>query len=137
MSDGLDALALAGDQLGADPGAAGPPPEPGPPPESPNVAAFTMALTAFRELSCRLLEVDSPRRTLNDENVANVAGVLAPLADKYGWNLNLQEWGPEVAAALVAGPVLWVAAVQLNHELKAKKAKPVDAHVVEPDAAPA
>lgn len=127
MSEGLDALALAGDQLGAgDQAEGGPQPAPGPPPVSPNVAALTMTFTAFRELSCKLLEVDSPRRTLDDHSIANVVGVLAPLADKYGWNLDLSEWGVEVGAALVAAPILWNACMQLNHELKAKKAKPVD-----------
>ena len=137
MSDGLDALALAGDQLGADQAEAGPQPQPGPPPISPNVGAIALALTAFRELASRMLEVESPKHTLNDDAIGQVAGVLAPLCDKYGWNLDMAEWGPEVAAALVAGPILWHMGAQLNLELKAKKAKPVDQAAAEPDATPA
>jgi hypothetical protein len=123
--DELEALALQADALGAAPGP-GDAPAPGadaPPLESPNLGAIVLAFTALREASCIILAVESPRQTLNEQAIAQCAAVLAPVADKYGINLAMQ-LGPEVAAARVAGPILWTFYAQLNHELKARKAKP-------------
>lgn len=123
--DALESLALQADSLGAAP-QPGDAPAPGgdvPPAESPNVGVIALALTAFREASILMLRVESPRVTLNDQAIAQCAQVLAPVADKYGINMAVQ-FGPEVAAAMVAGPILWNCYSQLNLELKARKAKP-------------
>lgn len=126
--DELGELALQADSLGSPPGVDGAPPpgqDPqGPPPPSPNIGVLVLALTTLREASCALLHVATPRQTLNDQAIETCAGVLAPVADKYGLNLAAQ-LGPEVAAAFVAGPILWNAYRELDMELKARKAKPV------------
>lgn len=128
MSSGgaLEALAVQADTLGQAPELDGAPPPgqaEGPPLESPNLGVIVLAFTTLREASCAMLGVKSPRESLNDQAIQTCAAVLAPVADKYGINLGAQ-LGPEVAAALVAGPILWNAYHQLELELKAKKAKP-------------
>ena len=85
---------------------------------------IVLAFTALREALCLLLQVHSPRITLNELAIGQCAQVLAPVADKYGLDLG-QQLGPEVAAGLVAGPILWNVWEQLNNELRAKKAKPL------------
>jgi hypothetical protein len=125
--DELEQLALQAEGLGDAP-APGAAPGPGPdqaPAESPNNGLIALALTAFREASCLMLQIESPRVTLADAQIAQCAAVLAPVADKYGINLGLQ-FGPEAAAAMVAGPILWNAYSQASHELKARKAKPAE-----------
>jgi hypothetical protein len=125
--DPLEALALQADTLGAAPPDAGAPGAPGadaPPLESPNLALIALALTAFREASCLMLNVQSPRATLTDTAIRDCASAIAPVADKYGLNLGVQ-FGPEATAAFVAGPILWNAWSQLSLELKARQAKPV------------
>ena len=129
--DALDKIAGQADAIdnqtgnpeGAVPG--GPEGAPIAPPQSPNLNAIGFVLTAFRELSCQLLKVNSPRVTLSNENIGVCAQVLAPVADKYGINLGAIFEGPEGVALMVAGPILWAAADQLNMELKARRAKPV------------
>jgi hypothetical protein len=122
--DELEQLALQADALGdaPAPGATGPGPEQAPA-ESPNIGLIALALTAFREASCLMLQIESPRVTLADAQISSCAAVLAPVADKYGIDLSMQ-FGPEAAAAMVAGPILWNAYSQASHELKARKAKP-------------
>lgn len=124
--DELELLASQADGLGLPPDGNTPGAPPGadaPPLESPNLGVMVLALTALREASCMMLRVESPRHTLNEAAIAQCAQVLAPVADKYGINLAMQ-LGPEVAAAMVAGPILWTFYSQLDHELKARKAKP-------------
>jgi len=82
-----------------------------------------------------LLRVETPRSTLDEAAIQQCAAVLAPVADKYGMNVSMQ-FGPELAAAFVAGPILWNAYTQLSHELNARKAKPVSGTEV-PPASPA
>jgi hypothetical protein len=72
-----------------------------------------------------VLGVQSLAITLDDAKVQACADVLAPVADKYGLKLESLLGGPEGAALMVAGPILWEAARQLHLELKAKRAKPV------------
>lgn len=100
---------------------------------SPNVGAIVLLLSTFRTIAGAMLAVQSLDSTLNDANVARCAEVLAPVADKYGIDLGAAWAGPEAAAILVAGPILWTAAQQLNLELKAKRARPVQP-VAEPSA---
>ena len=116
QADAIDNTKPAGDAGQAPPAA--------PPMESANVGAIAFLLSAFRELSCRILSVESPRTTLNHQNVVACAQALAPVADKYGIDLGAIFNGPEAMALMVAGPLLWEAANQLNLELKARRAKP-------------
>jgi hypothetical protein len=127
--DALEQLALRAEAADVPPGdAPGGPGQPGaaPAPESPNVAAIGFMLSAFRQLATMLLKVESLAMTLDDKNVEQCAKALAPVADKYGINLGTMFDGPEGLAIMVAGPILWTAATQLNSELKARKAKPVE-----------
>lgn len=73
-----------------------------------------------------MLQATSLASTLDDAKVQACADVLAPVADKYGLDLGAIFSGPEGPALMVAGPILWEAARQLSHELKAKRAKPVE-----------
>lgn len=133
MSDALEQLAKqadADDRVAPGPGqdgaAAAAPGATSPAPESsPNIGAIAFLLTMFRVIGGKVLKAESLATTLNDANVQACADVLAPVADKYGINLATAFNGPEVAAIMVAGPILWEAAYQLNLELKAKRAKPV------------
>lgn len=139
--DELESLALQADTLGTPPQPGDAPPgAPGGPDaaplESPNVGMIALALTALREASVMMLKVQSPRSTLNDQAIKQCAEVLAPVADKYGINLAMQ-LGPEVAAAMVAGPILWTFYSQLDLELKARKAKPAEGVTEGPAAADA
>ena len=93
-------------------------------PASRNFEALCFILAGFRELACAMLKVDSPRRTLDDSSVEACAKVLAPVADKYGVNLGTYMGGPEAAAVMVAGPILWRAWRALDEELAARKRKP-------------
>jgi hypothetical protein len=141
----LDQLARAGDALDgqADQAAAidsgqaapGAPGAPAAPAVDPNVAPIAFLLSTFRELASAILAVESLRVTLDAPKVDAIAGALAPVATKYGLNLATAFTGPEAQALTVAGPLLWVAAVQLSHELKAKKAKPVAAEPADQAAA--
>jgi hypothetical protein len=125
----LEQLALRADAAGEPPAGDGSPPGGQPPPgpeASPNFGAIAFMLSAFRELTCKMLSVESPKKTLSDANIEQCATVLAPVADKYGVNLGMMFNGPEGMALMIAGPLLWEAATQLNLELKARRAKPVD-----------
>ena len=125
----LDVIAAEADAAAApepQPGAAGAGPGPQTITQSPNVAAVGFILTAFRTVAGMLLKVESLDRTLNDANVQQCAEAIAPVADKYG--LDLQQFlggSVEAAAVMVAGPILWTAASELQNELKARRAKPV------------
>lgn len=129
MSDGLDALALRADGQGASPGPEfvdGAAPGPQAVQESPNIGALIVLGTIFRELACMMLAVTTPKVTLADDKLDVAARAIAPALDKHGFNLADAMAGPELQAVMVAGPILWTAAQQLNLELKAKKAKPVE-----------
>lgn len=121
--------------------AEGSPGDPGPeaPPAADNRSVLVVLLTGFRELSCALLEVTSPQRTLADPIVERIAGVVAPVCDKRGVNL-AAAWGQyalEAGAVLTAGPLLWTAWRELDAELRARKAKPIEPETPAADAAPA
>jgi hypothetical protein len=118
-------IAASSSSSSADDGAS--PPGADMPASSPNLAAIAFLLTTFRTLAGVMLKVQTLELTLNDSNVQACASVLAPVADKYGIDLAGAFSGPEAAALMVAGPILWEAARQLNLELKARRAKPVDA----------
>lgn len=140
MADQLDDLAAQADRLEAPPadaGDAGAPAAPGAPaPAAPgNYEACGFLLAGFREVACMLLRVESLKRTLDDANVERCARVLAPVADKYGLQLGGMLGGPEIAAAMVAGPVLWTAWRELDAELAARRRKPAELDT--PPAAPA
>ncbi len=134
--DALEALALQGDAIAApaaaDPAAPGSPGEPSGaiaptgPEASPNWGAVCFLLTGFRELACLVLKVESPKVTLNDENVQRCAGALVPVADKYGLNLGSILDGPEAMALMVAGPILWGTYRAMDAELTARRAKKGD-----------
>jgi len=89
---------------------------------SPNVQAVGFILSVFVLMSTKLLKVESLQRTLSDANIATIADAVAPVADKYGINLAGMFDGPEGKALLVAGPLLWTAAVELKAELAARRA---------------
>lgn len=124
---GLDALAAQADALGAD-GAddtqagGSMPAAPAAPVQSANYAGIAFLLAGGRELACMLLKVESPRRTLDDAKVEACAAVLAPVADKYGVNLGGFMDGPEGAALVTAGPILWTVWRELDAELRARRA---------------
>lgn len=126
--DALENLAVEASTLGAEsgPDAAPGADQAGPVPESPNYRAIGFMLSAFVQLATALLKVESLKRTLGETEVEQCAKVLAPVADKYGVNLSTMFDGPEGVALMVAGPILWNAATQLQDELRARKAKPVE-----------
>ena len=128
VSTELEQLADAADRVAPGPGLADAPgaqPEPAPA-ASPNLAAIGFLLTTFRTLAGAIADIHSLEATLDDQKIAMCAGTLAPVADKYGIDFSSAFAGPEAAAIMVAGPVLWEAARQLSLELKAKRAKPVE-----------
>jgi len=134
---GLADQADADDQAAAAPGgAAGPAGDAqAAPPPSTNEPVLVGILTMFRELGARLVDSKSLFVTLADPQVAAVARVCAPVFDKYGIDLGAWFAGPELVALTTAGPILWVAWRELDHELRARRAKPVAA--APPDAPPA
>jgi hypothetical protein len=95
-------------------------------PQPGNFEAIGFLLEAFREVASMVLKVKSLRVTLGDAEVKQCAHVLAPVADKYGINLGGFMGGPEAIALMTAGPILWRAYSQLDMELKARRAKPVN-----------
>ena len=115
----IDAAATPQTVEGAAPEGAAPStiPQPG------NREAIAFMVVGFRELSCAMLSVESPRHTLDDAKAEAIGGALAPIADKYGLNLHSAIGGVEVQGLLVAGPILWGAYRALDAELKAKRAK--------------
>ncbi len=127
-----EAAALDGPPAGA-PGQAGEVAPAAPLPPG-NFEALAFMLSAFREVAGLVLKVESLKRTLDDDAVEKVARALAPVAEKYGWNLGSMMGGPEALAIMTAGPVLWTVYRELDAELRARRAKPVPA---EPEAAPA
>lgn len=136
MSDELERLAGQADAVASTapsrPGQAEPSGDPqAPPPTSPNLGAIAFLLTTFRTLAGAILHVQSLSVTLDDSKVELCAQVLAPVADKYGLDFSTAFAGPEAAALMVAGPILWEAAQQLKLELAAKRAKPVDGQVID------
>ena len=128
----LDQLALAADAAEKPESAPGEPPPGAAPPESPNFAPLGMTFELLRVGACFMLKVETPKQTLNDANIATLAGVFAPVLDKYGINLGTILDGPEWQAAFVGGPILWRAWSELDMELKARRAKPVDADESQP-----
>ena len=136
--DPLDALASEADSLAnpPEPGAPGGQVAPAPPPEPGNFEALAFLLAGFREVACLVLKVQSLKRTLGDPNVEACARVLAPVADKYGLKLGDMLGGPEAAAVMMAGPILWGAWRELDAELRARRARPAAEPAGEPAAAP-
>lgn len=130
MTDALDALANQADSLVPDPapaqGAGVVSGESIPPAESPNFQGIAFIIAGFRELASAMLSVQSLQTTLADPKVEQCARVLAPVADKYGINLQSIMTGPEAMAAMVAGPILWTAYRELDAELRSRKAKKVE-----------
>jgi len=108
------------DALGDEPKAEAPPPGPG------NFEALGFLLAAFREVASMVLKVKSLRVTLGEAQIEQCARVLAPVADKYGVQLGGFMAGPEAIALMTAGPILWRAYSQLDMELKARRATPVE-----------
>ena len=135
--DPLEALASEADGLAspAEPGAPGAGQlEPAPPPEPGNYEALAFLLAGFREVACMVLKVQSLKRTLADPNIEACARVLAPVADKYGIKLGDMLGGPEAAAVMVAGPILWGAWRELDAELRARRARPAEEPAEDPAA---
>jgi hypothetical protein len=96
------------------------------PPAPGNFEAIGFLLAAFVEVASMVLKVDSLRRTLGERAIEQCARVLAPVADKYGVQLGGFMAGPEAVALMTAGPILWGAYKQLDMELKARRAKPIE-----------
>lgn len=125
MTAALDAIASRADALDGPPvddEQASLPAPPAEPVVSPNVQAVGFILSVFVLLSTKMLKVESLQRTLSEQNIATIADVVAPVADKYGINLADMFNGPEGKALLIAGPLLWTAAVELKTELAARRA---------------
>ena len=95
-----------------------------------NKGVIVFLLTGFRELSCAILRVESPRRTLADPQIDQVATVLVPVCAKYGLDLSrwAGDWQLELAAIMTAGPILWTAYRELDEELRVRRARPIDAN---------
>lgn len=126
QADGAENDAGEGDAAAVQGGAAPAAPAPG------NFEAIGFLVAAFREVASMLLRVESLKRTLADDKAETVARVLAPVADKYGLNLGGYLGGPEAVALMTAGPILWTAWKELDDELRARRAKPVEGAKVEP-----
>lgn len=125
-----DAEAAAAGQ----PGAPGEQPADGAPPPLTNAQCIAMGLQVIRETVAGLAKLDTPRQTLSDANCTTVGDAVGPVLDKYGIQLGaaVGDFAIELRAAMVAGPLLWVAYRAAQDELRARRAKPV-----EPEAAPA
>jgi hypothetical protein len=96
---------------------------PAAPPALPNRDAIRFGLETFRTLVCLLLKVESPKETLGDEQVRQIAEAVAPVADKYGVNLAgvFGAYAQEIAAIAVTAPILWGAWKALDAELRTKR----------------
>lgn len=94
-------------------------------------------LAGFREVAGAMLGVQSLRRTLADDKVETCARVLVPVADKYGLQLGGYLGGPEAAAVMVAGPILWTAWRELAAELADKRKAEGKGGQVDADTPPA
>lgn len=92
----------------------------GPPPPDPNEGPIAFLMAGTREVLCAVLRVESPRTTLADDKCEAIARVLAPVATKHGVRLDAVIEGPEAAAIMTAGPLLWTAYRELVKELEAK-----------------
>ena len=91
-----------------------------------NRNAIGFLFAAFREVASIVMRVDSLKRTLCDDNIGKIADALVPVVEKYQIDLCGLEAGPEVQAAIVAGPLIWTACRELTAELKARRLPPTD-----------
>lgn len=135
MSNDLENIAHAADNLKAetaanDPAAQAGQPAPGTTPDAPadqpqvsNKQAVAMALTTGREFLVTILGVQSAKLTLADDKVLLCAEAIAPVLDKYGIQLGRLKGGVEISAIMTAGPILWAAYAAAMAEIAVKKAQ--------------
>lgn len=138
VAPALEALATQADNMAAPVEGDGQQPAPAAAeqPAPGNFEAIAFLLAGFRVVFSQVTGTQSLHRTLDDQKVHACATVLAPVADKYGFQLGGYLGGPEGTALMVAGPILWSAAAELRAELAARKRKPEKLEAA-PAAAPA
>lgn len=110
---------------------------PGATPEPSNAEIITVGLELVRDTLCAFAKVSSPKRTLDKATIETLAGVWAPVCDKHGWRLSSMagDYLPELRAGMVTAGVVVAAWGELREEMRAMKAKPVEAESA-PAAAP-
>lgn len=98
--------------------------EPAPEPEVSNADALFFMLGMARDLGCSVFEVQSPKKTLNDDALRAIADPWGKVADKYGFKLSDAggAYKLELQAVITTALVLQVAHKALRAELKAKDA---------------
>lgn len=109
------------------------PPVPGTPEasEAPPPADLAKELTGLIGVAVATLSPMFPslKDTYTPETTAAAAGAIAAVCDKHGWFQGgmLGEWGPEIACALIVGPLALATYQGINADLqdmRAKKRKP-------------
>lgn len=110
----------AGPGAGADAG--------GPPPGQSNAELLTGTFHMLRETGCILGGVESPRRVLDDNVLAQLGGAWGAVCDKRGWDLSalMGNYGPEVTAVLLSITVVQRLNAAVRAELAAREPKPAD-----------
>ena len=127
--DPLDDLAAEAAGLNPPPGGEGDQAGPAPPPALTNAQIVAMALEMIRDTLCAVAKVVSPKKTLDDTAVKAIGDAIGPVLDKYGVKLSvvLGDFMLELRAASVTVPILLAAWSELREEVRAMKAKPVEA----------
>lgn len=109
-------------------------------PEVSNAQALSAALAAGREAFCLFTQLESPRQTLSDDTVQQLAGLWAPVLEKHNINVGryLGDYAAEIAAVMGtltialtvrAGVKAEIAARAPEQAEKLPEAKPVAAGV--------
>ncbi len=85
-----------------------------------------MGVEMFRELVCLVLDVDTPRATLDEKTARAIGQAWEPVCAKYGVDLGrvVGGFGPELAAVATTAPLLFKAYRALDRELFDKRRAP-------------
>lgn len=85
-----------------------------------------MGVEMFRELVCLVLDVDTPRTTLDEKTARAIGQAWEPVCAKYGVDLGrvVGGFGPELAAVATTAPLLFKAYRALDRELSDKRRAP-------------
>lgn len=125
-ADGLDADTLT-------------PQAPAPAPGPSNAELIAMGVEMFRELVCLVLDVETPRTTLDEKTARAIGQAWEPVCEKYGVDLGrlIGGFGPELAAVVTTAPLLFKAYRALDRELADKRRAPAKLPAAEKGPPPA
>lgn len=99
---------------------------PAPAPGPSNAELIAMGVEMFRELLCMVLDVETPKTTLDEKTARAIGQAWEPVCAKYSVDLGrlMGGFGPELAAIVTTGPLLFKAWRALDRELTEKRRPP-------------